>query len=108
MTTINRQPDDIRESGPDKLLLYIGSAMFGDKPADRMFVYHFGNEEEVLVLAGTGERKVLRVGLNMEIMSSTPAVDAGVRYRETLQEVSAEDQDRLLAIYDLLPKRSFK
>lgn len=59
-------------------------------------------------LAGTGGRKVLRVGINMEIRSSTPSVDAGVRYRETLQEVSVEDQDRLLAIYDLLPKRSFK
>jgi hypothetical protein len=108
MPTINREPDDIRESGPDKVLLYIGSAIFGDKPADRMFVYHYGNEEEVLVFAGNRERKVLRVGLDMEISSSSPAVDAGVRYRETLQEVSAEDQERLLSIYDLLPKRSFK
>lgn len=74
-----------------------------------MVVQHFtGQEEEVLVFVFDGKRKVVRVQLKMEISSSTPAVSAGARYHESLEDVNEDDEQRLFAVYDRFEKRSYK
>lgn len=109
MSMPTKAPDDIWENGPDKALLFMGSAILNSTPADHMFVYHYAHEEEVLVFKVGTERKVVMVSPYMKITSSTPAVPASAEIKDDrVEDVSAEDQQRLLAIYDRLPRRCFR
>lgn len=106
---MSSEPDETLSIGPDQVRLYTNSTMVDNTPADRIFVQHYtGQEEEVLVFEFRGERKVTRIKLEMEISSLSPAVEAGARYKETLEDVSEEDRQRLLGLYDRLQRRTFK
>jgi hypothetical protein len=102
-------PDEALTVGPVQVSLYNQCTKVNNSPADRMIAKHYtGQEEEVLVFAFDGKRKVAHVRLQMEISSSTPAVSAGARYRETLEDVEEDDERRLFALYDRFEKRSYK
>jgi|SRR5579859_2441131 len=72
---------------------------------DEMIVQHFtGNEDHVVIYERDNERRVGRIRLLMGLSSSSPAVSTAVKISEAVEEIDAEDEKSLLAIYDKLLK----
>jgi hypothetical protein len=102
------EPDETLDIGHDHVELYVGGSVVNGASGDRMIVRHFsGQEEEVVIFLYDTRRKVTRITLQMEINSSTAAVEAAVGYREKLEDVPEGDRQRLFAIYDRLTKISY-
>jgi hypothetical protein len=74
---------------------------------DHMIVqHHTGNEEDVVVVKIDGKDRVKRVVQQMQIQTpSSPALDSPVSFGNSLADLDAETEKRLLAIYEMFPAR---
>jgi Iap family predicted aminopeptidase len=102
MTATNGEPDEVWEYGPDKAFLYF------EKQFDRLVTSYYAQDQEFLVFKAANDRKVVRIGQYMTITSTTPAVPAAAEIKDNLVELTQEEQERVLVIYDRLLKRRFK
>lgn len=70
---------------------------------DQIIVEHFtGNEEDVVIYERDGKRRAGRIRLLMGLSSSSPATPTSATFNEEVEEIDADDEKRLLTIYDQL------
>jgi hypothetical protein len=113
MTDRMAQPDETRSFADAEATLYRG-ARFSDSGndilADRMTVRHFtGNQDDVLVFVRDGKRRVGRIRLVVHLSSSSsPAIPVTGSSGNQVEETEAEDETKLLVIYDQFETRSYR
>jgi hypothetical protein len=112
MTTSQNQPDATYNFTDGKADLYTGRSLNYNGEAvtaDRMVLEHTkGNEEDVLIFERDGKRRVGRVIPEMSIPPGSPAVTLSPTFPYRVGDIPADDEKRLLAIYDYLPGRTFQ
>ncbi len=73
---------------------------------DHMIVQHItGNADDVVVLNEAGKLRVKRLVTHMVISTSSPAVPASAKFPQSFAELPDAEEKRLLAIYNLFPKK---
>lgn len=96
------RPDKIKQFSDATAKMYCDGVSVDGEPGDRMIVDHFkGNEEDVVIFTRNGERRVARIGQRLELTAgSSPAIPVSTCGVQSLEPVTDDDAERLLAIYD--------
>ncbi len=104
-----KQPDATVGYADAEAKLFRGAKRFNDGKkeiaCDQIIVQHFtGNEENVVIYESDGKRRVGRVRLLMGLQSGSVTTTAN--FSEAVEPLDADDEKRLLAIYDQLVNAS--
>jgi|SRR5882762_6727737 len=102
-----KEPDATLRYSDAEAKLFGGAKQFNDGTremvCDETVVQHFtGTEEEVVIYERDGNRRVGRIRLLMGLSSGSPATPTSATFSEAVEDLDADNEQRLLTIYDQL------
>lgn len=104
---MTKQPDAKLKYQEAEAKLFRGAKRFNDGKkemlCDQIIVQYFsGNEDNVVIYETDGKRRVGRIKLLMGLSSGSPATPTSATINEAVEPLDADDEKRLLTIYDQL------
>ncbi|MGB8786677.1 MAG: hypothetical protein WA755_05530 [Candidatus Acidiferrales bacterium] len=107
-----QKPDNTLRFPTAEAKLFLRARHISDGKAaivcDRMVVQDFtGNEDDIVIYERDGKRRAGQLRMLMVLGPQKPATSVSTDFNEAVEDLSPEEEKRLLAVYDMFPKRTW-